>query len=759
MASSVIDIPLGTTAWQLQNYINNSSSGDILRLQSGNYYFDRTIYLNRHDITLSGAGRDETHIYLTNSGIESPVFQIGHDLHKPDVIATHTMARSAFQGERTVTLNGTGWMNEGDVLYFEMENTDEWIREIGGTAWTPWKYDRDSPLRTFAAEVVEINGNQVTLDSPLTFDFDPTITNVERRWYVDNVTLSGFNLYGPLAADRDHYYNRGDGHETYQHSMILAAGTQNLNISDIEIHDAMSHGITVADSIKADLTNLHFDGAFNKGVGGNGYSIWIRDVYDSSFTELTILDTRHAVLFASYTAASGNYVHVADTNRDINFHGGPDQFNTIIVDIMRADDASRDAPGKELFFNEGTNYGVPTDPEMNTVFIRSMMAEVETRLEVGRGGRIRLGGDEFFTGEGNDFAHAGGGNDTIYGSDGDDTIDGGLGNDILTLPGLVAEYDITHDLDGGLYFERGNKQTWVVNTEKITFRDASFSASDLIETSLQEKKPRDDPDGALAGAGQVSSNDGNDSGNDGGTDDDDSGDDGAGGDDPNSGTVPATHLGWLEMDTSELETPTSNNSWDTIWISASSLIEEPYENASMKDTSHYILVGNELENRLNGNTGHNRLEGRAGNDRLNGKDGNDTLLGGDGDDEIDGGSGNDMIDGGDGDDQIDGGAGNDTIRASSGEDEIDGEKGDDSIIFAHNTSEYELEMDDDDVYLLIRGDDETYIEDVEFFAFSDGTFTLAHMDQWAATGSAPSINPNDPDGPPPIFDFTLVAPL
>jgi Ca2+-binding RTX toxin-like protein len=62
------------------------------------------------------------------------------------------------------------------------------------------------------------------------------------------------------------------------------------------------------------------------------------------------------------------------------------------------------------------------------------------------------------------------------------------------------------------------------------------------------------------------------------------------------------------------------------------------------DTSTGLsLIGNELNNRLNGNAGADHLDGGLGNDVIIGGGGNDTIIGGAGADTVAGGIGNDTF--------------------------------------------------------------------------------------------------------------------
>jgi Ca2+-binding RTX toxin-like protein len=142
------------------------------------------------------------------------------------------------------------------------------------------------------------------------------------------------------------------------------------------------------------------------------------------------------------------------------------------------------------------------------------------------------------------------------------------------------------------------------------------------------------------------------------------------------------------------------------------------------------IIGDGLDNILNGLDGHDRIEGGGGNDTLRGSVGNDTLIGGAGADELNGGSGidevsyadapgvialslitggtlghalgdtfisienvrgsnnndtiigngaNNILNGLDGDDRLDGGNGDDILRGSVGLDTLIGGAGNDTL--------------------------------------------------------------------------------
>lgn len=85
------------------------------------------------------------------------------------------------------------------------------------------------------------------------------------------------------------------------------------------------------------------------------------------------------------------------------------------------------------------------------------------------------------------------------------------------------------------------------------------------------------------------------------------------------------------------------------------------------------ILGDELDNLLEGGIGHDLIEGNNGNDTINGGEGNDSLGGGAGNDIIDGQGGGGTLD----KDKLFGDSGNDILRAGFGFDELTGGSGND----------------------------------------------------------------------------------
>ncbi len=231
-------------------------------------------------------------------------------------------------------------------------------------------------------------------------------------------------------------------------------------------------------------------------------------------------------------------------------------------------------------------------------------------------------GDDVLWGwDGNDLLLGGNGNDTLIGDEGNDTILGGTGDDYIE--GWSA-----NSIDGGA----GNDTIlgW-------------WSAETII-----------------GGAG------------------DDSIDFGGGGNDFYTyiaGTGNDTLIGGSGNDTIYLSSGAWTQGTDGIWTTytqgGTRLYIKSWESVLVAPSSGGAsLLGDGLDNFLNGGNGNDTLSGLGGADTLHGNAGNDSLIGD---------TGNDSLIGGEGDDNFLAGAGDDTLLGGSGRDRFDGNPGNNLI--------------------------------------------------------------------------------
>ncbi|MEM1387123.1 MAG: calcium-binding protein [Pseudomonadota bacterium] len=598
----------------IQDAIDTAAPGTTILLGAGTFVFDQTLVLNRSDIALEGAGSDKTIITAARGLGDEPAIQVGHELFRPEVVAEPALAAAAREGASTLRLQTGHGIEVGDHIYLSQENTEALYDAIGDDAW---RRD-DTDLRTFLVEVTAVAGNSVQLASKLPFDFDPRITAVEHRAVVEDSALSGFTLRGSWGkADPGDFSNTAP--QVTGSSMMVIAGTSGLSLSDIAIEDAASHGITFAASTGLDVSDIRVEGALNKGGGGNGYGLWVRDVYDSTFTGLEVLDTRHALLFASYASANGNRFEVTHTNRDINLHGGLDQNNsvTVLSSIRKGVEADYMAP--VFFINEGTDYGGPTDPDANSVVFQvvrgTVRAEAITADDTGVTFHMLSGADTVVSGSGDDFVDLGSGHDVYVASAGNDTVLGDGGVDTARF-GLGLNNYATWWNGETLIVQGALGTTTLTEFETIDFGGITYNFDAVPETTR----------------------------------------------------VAASR--WGDSGRSDLPVVDGGRGWEREGVWVSSQMGADLNAIRLNGRGDIDAYGNSLNNHMLGNGGNNRLEGGSGKDRLVGLFGDDMLLGGDGNDALFGGHGDDTLVGGPGADRLYGGRGADLFVASAGNNDV-----------------------------------------------------------------------------------------
>lgn len=615
----MISVSASTTAAELQSIINAAPAGETILLGPGTFTFDQTIVIDRDDITVMGTGSDQTTIDLVGNARAGGAFQVGSEIDVPTYTGEYDLTAYASEGSTAITLADTSGLKAGDFLWIELENTDAYLDAIGDTTWR-----EDKALHTSMVEVASVDGTTVTLVNSLAFDFT-SATTVQRIEVAENVRLGGFTVSSGLAEqDPGNFTNVESSFD--RSNVVLLSATAHTKLFDIAIDNAPSNGFTFSQTIDLEASNLSVDGAVNKGDGGNGYAFQLKQVYDSSLVGLEAYDTRHAVLFASWTSEANNYIQVRETNRDINFHGGPDHDNVVEVLTSSRTDLEATYLSPTLFINdEGTSYGAPTDPDANTVTFVTVngtnKGEVLTAADSSANFHARAGADTLIGGKGADLLYAEKGDDLIVGSGGNDTIDGGLGTDVLSYSGDRSDYILTRDLSGHYVVHKPDGSYDIIGgVEAFRFADETVSAATL-------------------------------------------------------GTLPTTYFGTGDADritiSSSSDIVLAGDGYDRIVSAFGYHLGSDSEALEFTGTSAINGYGNDRANSFTGNDAANELYGYAGDDRFFARGGNDYLNGGDGADELYGQAGNDRLFGGDGNDLLNGGAGADTFVFSAGHDSIE----------------------------------------------------------------------------------------
>ncbi|MES2433315.1 MAG: hypothetical protein V4586_05755 [Pseudomonadota bacterium] len=594
-SAPVITIVAGSSAATIQAAINSAAAGTHIVLQQGTYTFNKTVVLNKDGITLEGQGN--VTIITDKALAGAPALQIGTALFRETETNAMKLTQAAGEGATNLKVANGAALKVGDVLWIERPNDAALFTEIGDTQWL-----QDKPLRTAMVVVTEVHGNTVVLDRPLPFAFDAATTTVAVADTVEDVTVRNLTFKGAYGtADPSNFNNINKAEDGGM--MVLVNSSVRTVVEHVDIVNPGSNGLVLGRSIDAVVDDVTVTGAQNKGDSGNGYGFWIRDVYNSTFTHLQAVDTRHAVLFASYTSAANNTIEVDFTNRDINFHGGLDHGNTVIVHNSIRTTAEQAYMASVSFFNPGTSYGAPTNPDANVIKFENVVATVraDAVIAVDTGAHISTlsGNDSVAGGAGNDWIDLGTGSDLVFASAGDDTIIGGQGVDRLVI-GLHSSQVLVTTISGQSVVLSALGHTFISGIEEFQFIDGVKSVSSKQLTLV---------------------------------------------------SAPAAAAGG---------TPSS------VDVSSDSMADTSVQDVRMTGKADLDFLGNANGNRVIGNAGNNLIFGNAGDDHLHGYAGNDLLNGGAGDDALSGGLGSDTLNGGADKNTLIGGAGADVFIASDG---------------------------------------------------------------------------------------------
>lgn len=629
----VVTVATSTSAAELQAMVNTAAAGTTLQLQAGHYAFDRTIVIDRDDISVIGAGSGKTIIDMP-AKLGEEAFQIGSGR----MSGYFTLAKDVAEGGKVITLTGAHTLVAGDYVYLSRDSTKAFYDEIGDDTWR----NTDVDLRTSVARVAQVSGGQITLEGGVHFDFTTGETQLREIQMAERVSLGGFSVdYQLSTANPSAFDNTLSAY--YRNAVIEIDGTADLRLFDVVAHDVPSLGVNVASSIAVQASGLTMTGAHNKGSGGNGYALQIRDVYDSQFSNLTDADMRHSVVFASWTSAVGNVVHVSQTDRDINFHGGRDHDNVVTVD-RSVRDANSDIISPTVFVNtEGSHYGSVTDAGANQISFGWVEGTRMNDAVNGYDSGCMLDGKG-----GHDTLTGGAGNDLLIGGLGNDVLKGGRGVDIALYTGNFADFRITAGGAGAFQVRDGaGKQgtDQLSEVEWLLFDDGALRLADMALRPVSEGLAVFAAVGPVEPVEPV---------------------------EPVTPVAPVTPVvpevmlrGTSGKDVFEVTvagtTVSGLENFDTVRSTVSFTLAEDVERLDLIGTAAIDGTGSSKSDHLHGNEAANVLRGLAGNDQLWGEAGNDLLLGGDGNDRLNGDQGDDTLDGGAGQDRLFGGAGADVF--------------------------------------------------------------------------------------------------
>ena len=412
-----IFIEPGTSASELNLLIDSVPSGTTIVLADGVHVFTETININRDNITLRGeseAGAILKFEFPQGTG-GSYIAVTGAE--KTYVDATN-LASTA--GSNQLTTDTGHGLAAGDAIYIYQPNTLDYLQENG---WDNVNWDDASsrPFREFITTIESVEGGILTLSDPLPYDFDAYETRIFSVDLLDGISLSNFTVSNNLGQANT--YSFVNNLPEFDGSVALDfSGTIGLILDQVTVLNAPSTSIGLTTSINAEISDIYVDGSHNLGGGGNGYGVELAEAFNNSLSGLDIFNVRHSVIFSAWNAETGNNIQINETNRDVNFHGGPDLENSVftMTAVLDYDDAQDASGGTQWSIVSGGGASFASTDIFNDNSIAFAYAEGGDNV------------DTIFAFDGGAYLNGHGSNDTLVGGAGDDILVGGRRRDVLT---------------------------------------------------------------------------------------------------------------------------------------------------------------------------------------------------------------------------------------------------------------------------------------------------------------------------------------
>ena len=439
--SAPIHIAAGTTAAALNQIIAEAGAGATIILDAGVHVFDQPIQILNDGVTFKGASETGTTIVFDfPAGTGGNGIEVTAGAKSLVGAATTDIAKGAM----SLTVADASSLHAGDTLWLGEPNDAAYLAANGWSGVDPTK-SAGNPFREAIVEIERVEGNTVYLKSAIPFDMDAGATQVHTIDLLKDVHLSDFTVTYTLGTPNPNDFV--NTHPEFEGTAAIRLdGTWNASLAHISIIDAPSHAFDIRTSLTPVADDLFVDGAHNKGTDGNGYGLQIYETFGGSFTGLEIFNTRHAVLFSSWDAEAGNYVHVTVTNRDINFHGSDDTGNTVIVDraVLSYDPLQNTGVTDGIWPIVGDGGSVHASTDIfghNTVrFGWAVGHDTNERIDGVDTGAYLNGRN------GQDTLNGGAGDDILVGGLNKDTLTGGAGRDTFLFK-VGDNYDTLTDID------------------------------------------------------------------------------------------------------------------------------------------------------------------------------------------------------------------------------------------------------------------------------------------------------------------------
>ncbi len=439
---------------ELEELINDAPPNAQISLTPGRFVLTEQLNIQRSDVTVRGSGIDETVLDVSASAFENvnaikvhPPQVQGYGswwVRKGDAKAVIRTTGAVSPDATRATFDNASRVEPGDFLFFLIERSSPNVRT------------RSDIFYNAMVEVAAVDGNSVSFRHKVGTDYNPNANGVRRAEVhvlgrdtdmLSNVILADLTIdYGTprQTPDPHRFYNHNEryiGNEVAGDGVraVFFVNTHESDIERVKVRNAGANGIHISNSVETYVNDFIFDGAQNLGGRGCGYGLELLNSYYGTFENLrtTEAPARHFVVYGSAGTGAFNNIHVAYTNANVDFHGGPDHSNIYYIETA-------ELYQKDDYSSPIMDYRDPVNEGSNTVIFDVAVAAGGGLIDYTP---IRYGPNQSFEGENNGHGYAADGRanpakNRVYASNNgaqivvasrDDIVHSGAGDDVFVL--------------------------------------------------------------------------------------------------------------------------------------------------------------------------------------------------------------------------------------------------------------------------------------------------------------------------------------
>lgn len=267
----------GDVTAKLQSLVDGLKEPTVLSFPAGTYHFGN-ITIKTSNVIFRGAGPKKTVIRPPKDGMVFSWWGSGGSYEYAKLgpeYQPRSITADVAPGGSTVNVADAANLHAGDMVLVE-EDLDK------------WSYKEARRSRGGVFEITGVNGKQVTLDLPLAIglsDVQPEKKNaiLAKLNPVRNVGIEGFRIVLPDEPGE-------------KASALFLKRVSNAYIRNVEVYNPSRHHVEICYSRQVVVEDCFFDEAKEKGGGGYGYGVNLRDVSTRCKIENNIFrDLRHAM--------------------------------------------------------------------------------------------------------------------------------------------------------------------------------------------------------------------------------------------------------------------------------------------------------------------------------------------------------------------------------------------------------------------------------------------------------------------------------